>query len=273
MRRSASENCLSVSKGSSFLLSKWYLDCLEPTGDGAIVYVAELRWKALRMRYASTLTLMAGKVQSTTSIRTCPLPEREGGRIRLQLPQFGVEGVWEGFAAPIERTIFEDTVGFVHWNCLQPASRAALSLHGRRRAGWGYAELLRITIPPWRLPLSELHWGRFVTESDALVWIDWRGSHTCRLLLHNGVEQEVVSIAVDEVRSPNVRLTLDRGMVLRSGELGSTVFRSMHRLARIVPGSMLQVHECKWRSQALLRQGEHSSSGWGIHEVVRWQGE
>jgi len=264
-----------VSKVSSFLLSKWYLDCLDPNGNGTIVYAAELRWKTLRMRYASTLILAGGKVEIASSIRNCPLPERSDGKIVLRLPHLGVAGVWEGFAPPVEHVIFEDNSGSVLWNCLQPAARVELSLRGRTSSGLGYAELLQISVPPWRLPLDELHWGRFISESDSLVWIDWRGSYSRRLLLHNAKETEVDSITEEEVRGAGGQLclSLDRGLVLRSGKLGKTVFPSIRRLARAIPLSMLQVHETKWRSHGALRLGGNSASGWAIHEIVRWKKE
>jgi hypothetical protein len=260
-------------KISSFFLTKWYLDCLKPDGDGAIVYVAELRWKTLRMRYASTLTMAGGTVEVKASIRSCTLPEAEAGKIVLQLPHLGVEGVWEGLATPMEQEVFACEKGAIHWNCLQPASRVAMTLGGRKAAGLGYAEVLRITLPPWKLPLDELHWGHFVSECDSVVWIDWRGPFRYRVLLHNGKQLEVVSITEQEVRSPDICLSLDRGLVLRHGELGKTVFPSIRKLVQYVPVSMLHVAECKWRSRAVLRQADRATSGWAIHEVVRWQGK
>jgi hypothetical protein len=265
-----------VAKSSSFLLSKWYLDCIAENGDGVIVYVADLRWKAWRMQYASTLRFSGQKVESATSIRKCSLPEFANGQIVVKLPHVAMEGVWSGFAAPIERTIFKTSAGAVRWNCLQPASRVKLVLdRSREMTGLGYAECLEISIPPWKLPLGELHWGRFVTESDSLVWIDWRGAYSRRILVHNGAELEpgvVTDGAVSSLDS-HVRLALDRGLVLRSGILGDTVFSGIARLARILPISMLSLRESKWRSWGTLISAERTVSGWAIHEIVRWKEE
>ena len=42
---------------SSFLLTKWYLDCVAESGDAVILYVADLRWNALTVHYGSLLTV------------------------------------------------------------------------------------------------------------------------------------------------------------------------------------------------------------------------
>jgi hypothetical protein len=267
---------LNPGKAPSFLLSKWYLDCVADKGNGVIVYVAELRWKSWRTRYASTLRFFGDKTESASSIRECSLPESSRGQISLSLPHLGVEGNWKGFAAPIKRTILENADGAVRWNCLQPGSQVDLSLdHSIKMTGLGYAELLEISVPPWNLPLSELHWGRFVSESETLVWIDWRGPYSHRLAVHNGTEREIALITTEEVRSADssTLLTLDRRLVLRSGTLGETVFPILARLAKAIPMKMLGIHERKWRSRGVLRAQQRTAEAWAIHEVVKWGGE
>jgi hypothetical protein len=267
---------LNRGKTPRFLLSKWYLDCVADNGDGVVVYVAELRWSSWRTRYASTLRFFGDKTESASSIRKCVLPESSRDQITLSLPHLGIEGSWKGFAAPIERTIFERSDGAVRWHCLQPGSQVQLSLdRSLKMSGLGYAELVEISIPPWRLPLSELHWGRFVSESDTVVWIDWRGTHCHRLAVHNDSEREIAAITTEEVRSADseTHLTFDRGLVLRSGTLGETVFPTLARLARAIPAKMLGVHERKWRSRGVLRTEGRTAEAWAIHEVVKWGGE
>lgn len=264
-----------MGKTSSFQLSKWYLDCVAESGDGAIVYVAELSWNAWRLRYASKLVFLGDKVTSASSIRRCQMPETHDGRIALSLPHLGVEGVWKEAAGPIERKILESNEGEIVWTCLQPASQVTLKVNGSTElAGRGYAEQLRMSVAPWKLPLTELHWGHFVSESDNLVWIDWRGTYSWRLLVHNGREQEGKSITAREISADSdVRLTLDCGLVLRSGNLGDTIFPALAHWSEALPNSLFGVHECKWRSRGVLKEGSRAVEGWGIHEVVRWRKE
>jgi hypothetical protein len=258
----------------SFLLTKWYFDCVAENGDTAIVYLAELAWDKLSVHYSSLLTARDGRVQNTSSLRKWPMPQLDGDTARLSLPNLGIEGTWRGLAAPLARTIFESADGTVDWHCHQPRSQANLLLHGKiRMTGQGYAECLSLTILPWKLPLEELHWGRFCAPPHSVVWIDWRGPYQWRAMFHNGEERRVQSITESEIlfAEAEMRLDLDGGTVLRSGRLGETVLAGISRLARLLPRSILSVEECKWRSRGVLHIGNKTAPGWAIHEVVRWK--
>ena len=93
------------------------------------------------------------------------------------------------------------------------------------------------------------------------------------MVIHNSKEQSVISITESEVVLADMggRLELDRGLILRQGQLGDTVFPGISRLAGSLPRSILSVNECKWRSRGRLRTGETESCGWAIHEVVEWK--
>jgi hypothetical protein len=258
---------------SSFLLTKWYLDCVAESGDAVILYVADLRWNALTVHYGSLLTVLGGRVASTFSLRGGAIPEIRDGTIAINLPQLDVEGTWQGLRSSIQRTIFESERGSVDWHCLQPMSQVDLLFRGTTRfTGRGYAECLTLSVLPWKLPINELHWGRFLSDWDALVWIDWRGSHQQRVVFHNGEERRVKSITESEIvfADSDSRLELDRGLVLRQGRLGDIVFPGVSRLAELLPRSMLSVNECKWRSRGLMHSSGAESWGCAIHEVVKW---
>ena len=258
---------------NSFLLTKWYLDCVAESGDAVILYVADLRWNALTVHYGSLLTVLGGRVGSTSSLRGGTMPEVLDGMIVVNLPQLDVEGTWQALRSPIQRTISESEDGSVGWHCLQPMSQVDLLLRGKARiTGRGYAECLTLTVLPWKLPMHELHWGRFLSDLDAVVWIDWRGPQQHRIVFHNGEECQVKSITESEIvfADSDTRLELDRGLVLREGRLGDTVFPGVSRLVELLPRSMLLVNECKWRSRGFMHSSVAESSGYAIHEVVKW---
>jgi len=262
----------------SFLLTKWYLDCVAENGDTAIVYVADLRWDRLSVHYASLLTVLDGRVNSSSSLRKCNLPRLDRDTARLSLPHLGIEGTWRALRAPLARTVFDSPGGSVDWHCHQPLAQVELLLPGQSRMksrmiGFGYAECLTLTILPWKLPLEELHWGRFLSPQHALVWIDWRGPYQWHGVFHNGEEREVRSLTESGILFADATtwLDLDRRLVLRSGQLGETVFAGISRLAKLLPRSLLSVEECKWRSRGTLQMGSDAASGWAIHEVVKWK--
>ena len=225
-----------------FTLRKWYLDCVTAAGEAVVLYQARLRWGPLALRYAS---LLGGR----TTLRATPEPSVEGDTVRWSAPRLAVTGTWRGLA-PERR---ENLVPGVEWRCVQPRARASLQIAGREVSGLGYVELLILTVPPWRLPIDELRWGRFCSEDRGAVWIEWRGAHPLRVALIDGVPADF--------HAGSLRLHDER--VLRSGRIGETV---IPRLRRLFPARIARLSETKWVSRGELA----GSEGWAIHEVVRW---
>ena len=250
------------------------MDCVAENGDAAVVYVADLRWNKLSIHYESLLTVVDGRLHCVSSPRKGHLPQLDRDSITLTQPGLGIAGTWHALRAPVRRAVFEGKEGGIDWHCHQPMAQADLSLPGKRRiTGLGYAECITLSVVPWKLPLEELHWGRFLSEQHALVWIDWRGPQPWQTLIHNGRELEIQSLTESEIlfAPTGNSLDLDRGLVLRSGQLGHTVFAGISRLAGLRPRNMLAVEECKWRSRGVLQAASANASGWAIHEVVKWK--
>jgi len=257
---------------ANFLLTKWYLDCVAETGDTVIVYAAHLQWNTLSFQYASTITVLDGKVGAASSLHGIPLPALNGETLTLRQPGLDIAGTWSALRPSIRRTAFRDRDGAVDWHCVQPMAEVDLLLRKKFRIlGLGYAECLTVSVPPWQMPLAGLNWGRFLSREHAVVWIDWQGAQALRSVIHNGEEFRQASVTESEISfdEGRRRIEMDRGLVVRRGLLGDT-FPEIAKLARLVPRSMLSVNECKWRSQAVLHTPESACKGWAIHEVVKW---
>ncbi len=259
---------------SNFLLSKWYMDCVSDEGDVFIAYAASLRWKALKINYSSTLRRQHdAQTEANTSLKRYCAPEVSGDSIHWSSKALGVEGKWTALAQPIERTIFESDAGRVEWRCLHPRATAEVSTRNRHQLkGLGYVECLTMSIPPWRLPIDELRWGRFLSNNDALVWIDWRGASNVRLVFLNGVQIESAEVTEREVvlKQEKVILALDEDQLLREGPLIKTALSMIPGIQKLIPLRSLNAYERKWRSRGILSCHENVSAGWTIHEIVRW---
>lgn len=263
---------VSLKKGSGFLLSKWYLDCVTCDGSAFIGYAASLSWKGLSLSYSSVLRYRPEEgVRTDTTLEEFSTPEAAGQTIRWSSPRLRVEGTWEADARPLSRTLLESDAGGIEWNCLHPRAHASIRVGGTRLEGLGYVEQLSMTIPPWRLPFEELRWGRFLSEADSLVWIDWRGGDSLNLSFHNGVRVEGALPSDKEFTAGAVRLDLGESTVLRDGVLGDTVLPSIPGVGRLFPFRILRTRECKWLSRGVLKSSNAEvGNGWAIHEVVRW---
>ena len=246
-----------------FSLRKWYLDCVAEDGEVLVAYHAELRWRRLSLRYASVLQLDGAR----STLRDCPAPLLAGERISWEAPALHISGTWDALAPAAD----VELIPGVRWRCLQPRSRVELRVAGRTLHGLGYAEELELTIPPWRLPIDELRWGRFAGESHGAVWIEWRGPHPLRLTLIDGVRAEAIRIAEDGVRAGGAELRLTEPRVLRSGRIGETALSIIPDLQKLFPGRIVGLEETKWRARGTLEgPGAEVGQGWAIHEVVRW---
>ena len=255
---------------SRFSLVKWYMDCVTDAGDLAILYCADLSWRGVSATYSSVLSVCQGSNEARSSMASYQLSST-GDEIQVAIPRLRVSGSWKADAAAVERNVFSNAEGAVHWQCLQPRSRAHLCLGVQEFAGLGYAECLTVTLPPWQLPMRELRWGRFVSAEDSLAWVDWKGDYSTAFAVHNGDIDEELSASDSEIAIPGVTLSMDESCSLRAGRVESTILPGASALRRLLPSSLFSIEEQKWRSRGVLTAKDRSSSGWVIHEVVHWK--
>jgi hypothetical protein len=261
-------------KRTDFVLSKWYLDCVTDDGEVFIGYVASLRWGKISISYSSTLRYAVGKPAAVnTTLRKSATPRIEGSCIKWASPQLDLSGTWSALAQPIERVLLETDNGSIEWNCLQPRSRAEVLIgQNKRFEGFGYVEHLTMSIPPWQIPIDELRWGRFLSEDDALVWINWKGVKPLNLVFHNGLQVADAMLTEHRLEAPQFALNLAENAVLREGPLARTALSMIPGVSRLFPVQILRARECKWVSRGVLKNTETNvSAGWAIHETVRFQ--
>jgi hypothetical protein len=264
-----------VTRKPPFALSKWYFDCVAEDGRAFIGYLAELRWKSLTIHYQSLLLHSDGEATQTRfSLRSAPPPSVSGPALLWKSSPLRLDGTWNALQPPVRATILDSDAGTIEWNCLQPRATASV-LIGKAAAicGLGYAEHLRMTIPPWRLPLKELRWGRFLSATDSLVWIDWRGPYSKQVVFLNGAEAQAESITEQQIvlKDRALILSFEESFVLRDGTLAKTALSKIPNVQKLFPQSVLGIRECKWKSRAVLRRGGAANTrGWAIHEVVQW---
>jgi hypothetical protein len=253
-----------------FVLEKWYLDVVTDEGDAAILYCATLGWRGLRLEYGSVLTLEGGQAQQQSSLGSYSV-QSDDAQISAAIPHLKSFGQWQQRSTPYSQTVYQDGSGEVRWECLQPCSEVEVCVGARLLAGRGYAERLTLTLPPWKLPLMQLRWGRYVAAEGSCVWIDWQGPYTNRIALVNGERRALRKATETDVEMDGAHLAMCDGQQLRAGRLGETVLPSLPSLASLVPLAMLGVTERKWRSRGELVQAGQRSNGWAIHEVVDWK--
>lgn len=251
-----------------FHLSKWYLDCVSDHGDVSIAYTGSVQWGVVRINYSSLLETTNDRITVRNSLRRQQPPEIRNGVLSWQAKFIKMNGEWRANSHALRDVIYTSRNGSIEWNCLMPQAHTRF----RDRVGLGYVEHLTMTIAPWKLPLQTLLWGRFTSASNWITWIDWQGEFSRRLVYVNGSPVQPSLLDDEKIEFPDGTLLLmDRSLVIRSGQLGSTALSGIPGIRKTFPARLLKINECKWRSRARLQKPDGSSmDGWAIHERVSW---
>lgn len=258
-----------------FFLSKWYCDCVTEGGDAFIGYRAQLDAGPFSIPYASTILRRANEPAARrVSFRRSPAPAVDDRNVHWTCTPLHVDGRWTAHGKPYARTLYASPKGSISWHCLVPCGRAEVDIgNGGHVGGLGYAEHLAMSVKPWRLPITELRWGRFLAPDNAVTWIAWHGPERRNWVFHNGEQIDGATINTHRVvlRHGAGVLDLRDATVLQEGNVGATAFPSARGLRLLLPRWLRTTHEVKWLARGTFTTTGHKSTGWAIHEVVRWR--
>lgn len=267
-----------MATASHFKLSKWYLDCVTDEGEAFVGYSASLRWKALSLEYSSFLVRRkTGEIIARSTLQGGKRPVVDEASLTWDCPSLKLQGVWKSRQKPITHRIFGKSDTPLDWSCLQPHAVATVSVADLGRfEGSGYVDYLDLPTQPWKLPLDELRWGRYLSDQESIIWMDFKGPGHETIVFHNGVHCFGAQVSDCEIvlGENRPRLLFQETEVLRKGVLSSTALSAIPGINKLLPARMLNTEELKWRSRGLLKKGNSIlDTGWSIHEIVRWPQE
>jgi hypothetical protein len=263
----------SKSDSQAFALEKYYLDVVTEDGNYFIGYAANLRFKCLSLGYADTVhSLKLSGIRSGPKISNGSQPVWNNKDLTWKHPGLGFDGRWSPLARPENIELLSTPQGRVDWHCLQPAAEVSLrTASGHILEGVGYCEHLTMTLPPWRLGLSELLWGRFACATHSLIWIVWRGTHPKCHVIHNGVSTGTAEISEQGVIANDFALEIAPVRNIRQGYLGENILSKVPSAYRLAPTAFLEVREQKKLGRGTLKLHDGlQHEGWVIHEKISW---
>ena len=259
----------------AFLLEKWYLDLVTDDGTALVGYVGGVTWHGLAVGVTSRLVAAPDAPPAETStLGGHRWPVLTHGVLTWAAAPLSLHGEWRALAPPVERTLLNSSAGTIEWSCLMPRARASVVTASGRLEGLGYAERLRLTLPPWVFPFHTLRWGRHVSADHAVVWIEWDGEVSMRATWLDGVPQPDARVDAAGVLGlaggHAVRFHTARDLSRRA--VGDTIARMAPVLAARVAGRLASMQEHKQLSRSSLVDagGRALDDGWAIHEVVTW---
>ncbi|HEX5716518.1 MAG TPA: hypothetical protein VF179_10185 [Thermoanaerobaculia bacterium] len=237
-----------------------------------IGYWASLAWRGVALTWQNVTLFEPGKAPvSRSSLASASPPGAGGGAISWRAEALGCGMDFELRLPPIEERLLEKDAGIVEWRVEAPAAEVSVSLRGfAPLRGTGYAERILITIPPWRLPIRELRWGRWIDEaaSRSVVWIDWRGESPRTWVFVDGIAAGPSEVTDESVRGGASQVVLGERRALQARTLAE-IASSIPPLRAVVPRSFLGLRQSRWCSDGILREGDAAPlAGRAIHEVV-----
>jgi hypothetical protein len=262
----------SVREPSRFALTKWYFDCAAEDGRVVIGYWASLAWRALSFTWESVVLYEPGKPpERRSSLSAAKAPDATAQEITWHAPALGCTLEARRRLSPIGQRLLDDDSGAVEWRAEAPAATVAVQLRGHAPLhGPGYIERLSLTVPPWRLPIRELRWGRWLDAdaSRSVVWIDWRGAAPRSWVFEDGRLASSARVTDDGVMTGASNVAIGARRTLESLAFAQYA-DAIPPLRAVLPKRMLALRETKWCSAATLRRGaDRPVAGRAIHEVV-----
>ena len=261
----------SVLRGFRFRLRKRYFDCVGQDGTVFVGYAARGGIGPLPFHYHATLWRPPlGGGPSDYSVMPSPLPKLSVDGVAWRNPRLRLDGTWRSRERGPTRVLLDTSAIRVEWRCDVPSAVVDLRVGPDiEMSGHGYSEELVVSGDIRRLPIRELHWGRFISEAHHLVWIEWRGPLALTLLFEDGAEVADAVVSEGEVSYAGGRLHLSDPRSLRDERLGDSVFPGAGWAARLIPGSVAEWREEKWLSRGCLESSQGPpTEGWAIHERV-----
>jgi hypothetical protein len=258
---------------TNFKLEKVYLDCIDDLGNCFIVYWAKVEFSLARFVYSGLIfCAKEGFTVERSSFKKIPKP-LINTNINHNHKDFKIDISFKGIDDPINLSLFKDIDNNeLIWNCHHPKGYAEIMYNGNNYKGYGYAETLVSLIKPWNLPIGELRWGRYLSDSDTLIWINWKGIYPVNKIFFNNIEYNDAVFEDYKIIFGNgtYYLKFSDMQIIREGMI-SKLFSKMVHLKIFFNPRILNTLEIKFKAKTtLIKNSLHLSDGWSLFEIVTW---
>lgn len=249
------------------------MDCIDNHGNCFIIYWAKVEFFLIRFVYSGLV--FCDEKGFTTEKSTLSKTDKPiiDGSVSFNSIYFNTDMELIRINDPINCVLYKDgNNNDLKWNCHHPKALAEIRFNNNIYKGFGYAETLYSLTKPWNLPIDELRWGRFLSETDTVIWIYWAGTHAVNKLFFNGMEYKDADFKEDTISFGNgiYELKFLQIQVIRQGKL-SGLFSKMKLLKTIFNRRILNTLEIKYKSRTTLSKNSIVlSTDWSLFETVTW---
>ncbi|MDP4185564.1 MAG: hypothetical protein Q8862_10430 [Bacteroidota bacterium] len=257
-----------------FMLRKDYMDFIDHQGNCFIVYWACLELFFFKFNYSALIfSDEHDHTLEKSSLRKVNRPVNSKS-LFFENGRLGISGYWEECDGELKIPLYEDSAKReVVWCCHHPNSVSKITYNGRTYIGRGYAETLNLSVKPWQLPIQELRWGRYLSEKDSIIWINWKETYPVNLLYYNGVEYKDAVFETNKIvfNKSSYQLLFPQLSIVREGKL-ARLFSKMPWMKILFPVKILRTIEVKYKAKtSFLIDNCFHSQGWSLFEIVSWK--
>ena len=257
----------------NFHLDKMYFDCIDDNGNCFIIYWACLKFYWIKIHYSGCIySDENGKSTEKSSFVKIPKPTLKN-ELNFNHKKLGFSILFKQIDNEITSNLYKvNEYEKVVWHCHHPKTHSEIVFLNNKYVGIGYSETLYLSIKPWKLPIDELRWGRYLSNDNSIVWINWKGKYPVNQLYLNGKLFEDAVYNQDQINFDHGKfiLTFENTTVVREGKLGQILVK-MPWLKTLFNNKILKTIEKKYKAKTTFNciSGK-IDYGWSLFEIVTW---
>lgn len=252
-----------------FNLKKYYFDGIDKEGNAFILYYAELKLLGFKIPYSSYI-LSNGQYsdeKSTLNNSNIGINNSTFSNSKLK-----ISGVWNIQSLAISEVLWQHNKSKINWNCIVPKAEFEAYIDNQLFSGLGYSEILELNFVPWKMPISTLKWGRFLSKNHTIIWIEWIGKQPLKKVFWNGERIEDVEIGDNEIYfiKQKTKLIFENPISIKDEKI-LKIAEKYPFLKLFFKSKFLNSREMKFKSQSTLISPDKSEKGHSLYETVLWE--
>lgn len=252
-----------------FYLKKYYFDGIDHNGNTFILYYAILKLFGIKIPYSSYLLFTDNE-----SVEKSNLTHSSIGKNNtfFKNNSLKIKGNWTTTEVPFSEILFDNKIGKIRWNCCLPKGSFNTTINGKSFSGLGYSEILEMNFPVWKLPISTLKWGRFLSENHTIIWIEWIGKEPLKKVFWNEKPYPEAEISDKGVHFPlqKAYLKFEKPITIKNEKLLSIADKYPF-LKLFFSKNFLNSNETKFVSNSSLLTENQTETGYSLYEIVLWK--
>lgn len=252
-----------------FWLKKYYFDGIDESGNTFILYYAVLRLFGIKIPYSSYLICTESQSVQRSIISRSVVGKNNTSFFNKKLK---ISANWLPLTNSLSKVLLQNKTKNIDWKCCIPKGKFTFEWEDLKFSGLGYCEVLKMNFGVWKLPITTLKWGRFLSENHSLIWIEWIGKHPLKIVFWNGKPIENVQISETGLwfADQRMKLKFENPIILKNEEL-YTIIKKYWFLKPFFSRKFLSSKEIKYRSKSTFFTENQQETGFSLYETVQWK--